>query len=79
VAQRAEAFATKNFSEETQKTTAGKLEKQAFEGQLRDLAKRTVWLWLVFLLHLAAIISAALMYWIGRHEGRPLPQIALTY
>ena len=75
--ERVTSWAVKIASE---RTGASKLEKQAIEGQERAKVQRTFWLQLVVLLHLLAIISAALMYWIDqRGEYRPLPKIELLY
>ncbi len=60
--------------------TDTKVSKDFFAGVLLESAKRTFWLRLVVLLHVVAILSAALVYWIGqRGERRPLPKIELLY
>lgn len=55
-------------------------ETDARRGILLDYLQRTFWLRLVVVLHVLAILAAALMYWINkRGEGRQLPKIELLY
>jgi hypothetical protein len=54
--------------------------KQAKYAEEVARVQRTFWLDLVVLLHLLAVISAALMYWLHqRGESRPLPKMELLY
>ena len=53
---------------------------RAYAGRFVSAVQRTFWLWLVFWLHVLAVIAAALMYWFTqRGESRPLPKFELVY
>lgn len=55
-------------------------ENEAYRGIQLEYLHRTVWLRLAVLLHILAIVAAALIYWITRRgESRPLPKIELLY
>jgi hypothetical protein len=48
------------------------------KGVIRESVKYTFWLKLVVLLHLVAVVSALLMFWVDRRgPSRPLPRIDL--
>jgi hypothetical protein len=52
----------------------------AHRGELLDMLRYTFWLRLVVLLHLVAILSSALMFWINqRGAHRPLPKFELRW
>lgn len=61
-------------------TTTERKQDDARRGELLDRLRHTPWLRLVVLLHLAAIISSALMFWIDRRGAiRPLPRWELRW
>jgi hypothetical protein len=41
--------------------------------------RRTFWLDLVVVLHVVAIVGAALDYWLSRRQSRPLPKIDISW
>ncbi len=69
----------KSDSKET-KTTQQKKEGDAERGELLERLTHTIWLRLVIVLHLVAIVCAALMFWISqRGTHRPLPKLELMW
>lgn len=61
-------------------TTDERKTADAHRGELLDMLRHTFWLRLVVLLHLVAIISSALMFWINqRGTHRPLPKLELRW
>lgn len=61
-------------------TTQERKLADAHRGELLDQLRHTFWLRLVVLLHLIAIISSALMFWIDRRgTHRPLPKLELRW
>jgi len=59
--------------------TPKKLETEANRGIMLGYLRRTIWLKIVVVLHLLAIVSAGLMYWLTqRGPSRPLPKIELV-
>ena len=69
----------KSDSKDT-KTTQQKKESDAERGELLERLTHTVWLRLVILLHLVAIVCAALMFWINQRDThRPLPKLELMW
>lgn len=53
---------------------------EAHRGELLDMLHHTIWLRLVVLLHLVAIVSSALMFWLNqRGTHRPLPKFELRW
>ena len=70
---------TKLHSKENPTTQERKL-NEAQRGELLEMMRHTVWLRLVVLLHLIAIVSAVLMFWINqRGTHRPLPKLELRW
>ncbi|MGH7225293.1 MAG: hypothetical protein ACRELF_18885, partial [Gemmataceae bacterium] len=69
----------KNEKKETPTTPERKL-ADVHRGQMMEVEHHTIWLRLAVLLHLAAIASAALMFWLHqRGSHRPLPQLELRW
>lgn len=67
-------------STESNPTTQEKKTADARRGELLERLRHTFWLRLVVLLHLIAIISSALMFWIDRRGViRPLPKWELKW
>jgi hypothetical protein len=65
---------------ESNPTTQERKEADAKRGELLDRLRHTSWLRLVVLLHLTAIVSSALMFWIDRRGSlRPLPRWELHW
>jgi hypothetical protein len=61
-------------------TTPERKKAEAHRGELLERVHHTVWLRLVVLLHLVAIVSAALTFWLHqRGTHRPLPQLELRW
>lgn len=61
-------------------TTQERKMAEAHRGERLQVLRHTFWLRTVILLHLAALVSSVLMYWIdrrGRH--RPLPKVELRW
>jgi hypothetical protein len=44
-------------------------------GLVRQKLRQTIWLDLVVFLHLVALASAGLMFWINRRGSRPAPRL----
>ncbi len=62
------------------KNTLQKKKEEVDRGHYLEALVHTVWLRLVILLHLVAIASAALMFWIAqRGTHRPLPKLELLW
>jgi hypothetical protein len=61
-------------------TTPQKKENDAQRGELLERLTHTIWLRLVIILHLAAIVCAALMFWVSQSgTHRPLPKLELMW
>jgi hypothetical protein len=61
-------------------TGAERKTADARRGELLEIQQHTNWLRLVVLLHLTAIVCAALMFWLNRRgTHRPLPKIELVW
>jgi hypothetical protein len=61
-------------------TTQERKVADATRGELLERLHHTFWLWLVVLLHLTAIISSALMFWMDRRgTHRPQPKLELKW
>lgn len=61
-------------------TTEQRKKAEAHRGELLEVPRHTFWLRLVVLLHLVAIVSAVLMFWINqRGTHRPLPKLELRW
>lgn len=60
--------------------TKDRKEADVHRGELLEVLRHTFWLRLVVLLHLAAILSAVLTFWINqRGTHRPLPKLELRW
>ncbi len=67
-------------STESNPTTQARKTMDATRGELLERLRHTFWLRLVVLLHLIAIVSSALMFWIDRRGAlRPLPRWELRW
>jgi|SRR5579884_956721 len=65
---------------ESNPTTQARKTTDATRGELLERLRHTFWLRLVVLLHLIAILSSALMFWIDRRGAlRPLPRWELRW
>ncbi|HEY7327510.1 MAG TPA: hypothetical protein VH592_07720 [Gemmataceae bacterium] len=61
-------------------TTQARKESDVKRGELLERLQHTVWLRLVVLLHLIAIVSSALMFWMDRRgTHRPRPKLELKW
>jgi hypothetical protein len=74
-----EAIKSQIDPEKVEGTKAKKLAEMA-RGSALEAIQRTFWLNLVVVLHILAILAAALVFWIGkRGEQRPLPKLELMW
>jgi hypothetical protein len=70
---------TSRDSKETP-TTQQRKETEVERGKLLEVLTHTIWLRLVIVLHLVAIVSAVLMFWVAqRGTHRPLPKLELLW
>jgi hypothetical protein len=70
----------KNVAKHAGKTTPEIKQAEAAKGEALEALTHTFWLHLVVLLHLVAIIGAALAYGVDRRgKGRPLPRLELLW
>jgi hypothetical protein len=68
------------FPADKAKNTMEEKTAEVGRGTMIDSVQRTNWLRLAVLLHLLAILSAAMMFWLGqRGEHRPLPRLELLW
>jgi hypothetical protein len=49
------------------------------DADLVGLLRRTIWLVLAVLFHIAAVVGAALDFWLVQRQGRPLPRLVLNW
>jgi hypothetical protein len=74
------AAANKKWEVAATTPTTERLEKLADRGIFLDQVKRTWALVLVFILHILAILAAALVFWVEkRGPSYPLPKIELAW
>ncbi len=79
-----ESYWTAKVNKDIPAITEGKTDvvqvNQANRGIQLGFLERTGCLWLALVLHILAILAAALMYWISqRGESRPVPKIEMHY
>lgn len=68
-----------NQPQQAVKTTVDQKIEAAERGKFLGYLQRTSWLQLTVWLHILAIVCAALVFWIGRHEHQPVPRIDVLW